>query len=153
MSTPKNDWTANKHSPVSHKPLALVPHPTTRARSPIAPFHTLSTIPRLDCFWNGSRLVSNVSSESRCHGAVDDIAGHCGVDSGRKIPQWLLHGVLQGLLVEDVDGCLSLHDVGCADWWEGDGEQEGAEQGEHGFLGGLLLVYLVDVRMILMNVK
>jgi hypothetical protein len=74
----------------------------------------LSTVPRLHRSWNRGRLVGNVSSQSRCHGAVDDVAGDCGVESGREVCQRFLYAILQGLLVEDVDGWSSEQDVGCA---------------------------------------
>lgn len=71
------------NSPLLQKPLTLIPNPTARARRPIAALLLLSSIPRLHRFRNGRRLVRGVSREGCCDGAVEDVAGDCGVESGR----------------------------------------------------------------------
>jgi hypothetical protein len=71
-----------KDSPPLPKPPTLIPHPTTRTRRPIAPFFLLRRIPRLHRFRNVRRFVRSVPRESRGDGAVEDVAGDCGVESG-----------------------------------------------------------------------
>lgn len=70
------------NSPHLPKPLTSIPNPTTRARSPITALLLLRRIPHLHRFRDSSRLVRSVPRESRGDGAVEDVAGDCGVESG-----------------------------------------------------------------------
>jgi hypothetical protein len=72
----------NKNSPNLPKALASIPNPTARTSRPIAALLLLRRIPRLHRFWDSSRLVRSVPRESRGDGAVENVAGDCGVESG-----------------------------------------------------------------------
>ena len=77
-----------KDSPHLPKPLASIPHPATRARRPIAARLPLRRIPRLHRFRHGSGLVRGVPRERRRDGAVQDVAGDCGVESGCPVSSY-----------------------------------------------------------------
>ena len=70
------------NSPHLPKPLTSIPNPTTRTRRPITALLLLSGVPRLHRFRHSSRLGRSVPRESRGDGAIEDVAGDCGVESG-----------------------------------------------------------------------